>query len=113
DLAAAEPLEDYGSALEQLLTRGGVVDQADPRVVQGAAFHESPAVDRTHRPARLAVRHQPAARSQARQTAFERVVPHAVVHDVHATAAGQPAGFGGEVLLGVENGLVGARLARD
>ena len=87
--------------------------QTRARHEQGAPGVQDPEIERPDRAARLTVEHHHPARRDAVEALLEGGLADGVVVDLHALAVGQPLHLGHDVLLRVEDHVVGTRAARQ
>ena len=106
-VAGLDPAEDGGGALFQFRPVGGVVAEAGAGEILGAVA-EAARVNGRHRAAGLSVQGEAAARGEGCQAAVKGVLADGIVHRIEAGAVGGAGDFGGEVLLGVADDIVGA-----
>ena len=88
EFALGDPVEYLARAPPQFRDVGDVVDQGGTGEEQRPAAVQPLRVDGRHLAARGSVEHHHAARAQRRQAVVERVLAHAVVHDMRACAFG-------------------------
>ena len=110
----AATMSNTAAAYSRYFARCGHVGEHRRPGDKGRAHPAQPLdVQRRGKAARLAEGDQVAQRRQAVQAPVEGVFAHRIVGDVHAPAAGDALDLFQEVLLGVEDHLVGAGRARQ
>src|SRR5262245_63028563 len=108
ELAIADPAQHVARALQELRPRGDVMIEARARHEQRAPVVEHLEIERGHGPARGAEQGHEPARPEAGEPLVERRRADTVVHHVDAAAAGDAFDLGLEVLLRVQDDVVGA-----
>ena len=113
EVAFGCPAKHIAGALFEFCARGDVVPDRGPGNEQRTFAAELNEIEGRNRAAGSAEEHQHPARAQAVEALLKGRLAHRVVDHVNALAAGEPLDLRLEVLLGVENHLGGAGLARE
>src|SRR5918998_2635618 len=112
EVSLADPGKEALRAPQELLAGAGVLGQGGTRQEEAALLVKGLGVEGGDLPARPAEEDHVAARLQAVEGLVEGVLAYGVVDHVHALA-GDALRLGGEVLLFVQDHLVGAGLLRE
>src|SRR5262249_41866512 len=112
-LAVGDPAEEVSGAPEQLVAAGDVVTERGAGQEERASGAEHLGIERRDGSAGLAEEHEVAAGVEAVEAAIEGGPADRVVDDVDAFVVGEVARLGDEILLGVEDDVVGAGLAGE
>ncbi len=113
DLPVGDPAEQVAGAALQLVALGHVVEQGRAGEVQRPVPVELLGIERIHRSARLPVEHHRPAPPEAAEAVPEGRPADPVVDDVHPPPLGHVLHRLGEVLLGVDDHVVGAVAAHQ
>src|SRR5256886_16549768 len=111
--ATLDPRQHLPRPRDELRTGGDVVGDGGERQKERALLVQDLRVERSDRPARLPIQHHHAPTCETIQSLLERGFPHRVIHDLQAEAVGEALRLGLEILLGVEDHVAGARIARQ
>jgi hypothetical protein len=109
----ADPGEDALAAPQELLAGRGVAGEGGPGEKEAALPVQGLDVERRHGTAGGAEEHHVASGMQAVEAVAEGALAYAVVDDVDALAAGDAPRLLYEVLLGVDDHLVGSCVLRE
>src|SRR2546429_410496 len=106
--SALDPAQHLACPPEQLGARRGIVRQRGPGEEQRALLAQHLRVERSHRSARLTVQDHHAPGREATETLLEGGLPDGIVDHLQPGPVRQTLHFSLEVLLGVQDNVVGA-----